>query len=138
MPNLLDLHEYSIVSNNKDAIYVISRYIEMAKNKRNKNYYVLGGMISLHLHDNITMSIIKEVQSLLYYSEGESFSTEHIITIIEHNDVKIIFQLIEEMRIQKLRMNGLLRVIVFWLCPARKRATEHVFHPSRVNFNIDI
>ena len=136
MPNLLELYNYSIASRNEDAQYIISRYIDMTK--INNNSYVLGGMIVLNINDNITSIIIKEVQSLLYYSEGESMNTENIITILENKDVHILIKLIEEMRIQKLRMNGLLRAIVFWLSPARKRATEHVFHPSRIDFTVDI
>ena len=133
MPNLLELHEYAIASNNEDALFVISRYIDMTKHS---SCYGLGGMIVLKLNDNITSMIIKEVQSLLYYSEGQSISSEDIITVLENRDVNIIVELIEEMRIQKLRMNGLLRAIVFWLSPARKRATEYVFHPSRIDFNV--
>ena len=134
MPNLLELQDYATASENKEAMYVISRYIDMAKIN---NCYVLGGMVILKLNDNITSMIIKEVQSLLYYSEGESMNTENIITILENKDVAMIITLIEEMRIQKLKMNGLLRAIVFWLSPARKRATEYVFHPSRMKFNVD-
>ena len=134
MPNLLELHEYAIVSKNEDALDVTNRYINTSVN----NSYILGGMVELKLNDNITTMIIKEVQSLLYYSEGESMNTEHIITILENRDINILIELIEEMRIQKLRMNGLLRAIVFWLSPARKRAAETVFHPSRIDFNIDI
>lgn len=134
MPNLLQLHEYAIASKNEDALYVITRYIDNSKN----NCYVLGGMIVLKLHDNITTMIIKEVQSLLYYSEGESINTENIITVLENQEVNILVGLIEEMRIQKLRMNGLLRAIVFWLSPARKRATECVFHPSRIDFTVEV
>jgi len=132
MPNLLELHDYAVASDNKDALYITSKYLD------NTTSYLLGGMIVLTFTDNITSSIIKEVQSLLYYSEGESMNPEHIITILENNDVKIIVQLIEQLRLQKLRMNGLLRAIVFWLSPARKRATEIVFHPSRVDFTIDV
>lgn len=135
MPNLLELYEYSIASQNENGIYVISRYIDMAKNN---SCYVLGGMVTLKLNDNITTMIIKEVQSLLYYSEGESMNTENIITILENNDIYVLVEIIEEMRIQKLRMNGLLRAIVFWLSPARKRATEYVFHPLKIDFSVDI
>jgi hypothetical protein len=135
MPNLSELYEYTLASENKDALYVISKYIDMTKKTGN---YVLGGMIELHIGDNITLNIIKEVQSLLYYSEGDSFNTENIVTILENNEIKLIVGLIEELRLQKLRMNGLLRAIVFWLSPARKRAAEYVFHPSRIQFNVDI
>ena len=132
MPNLLELYDFAIASKNEDALFVTSRYIDMAKN----NYFVLGGMVELKLNDNITTMIIKEVQSLLYYSEGESMNTENIIAILENRDINILVGLIEEMRLQKLCMNGLLRAIVFWLSPARKRATEWVFHPSRIDFSV--
>ena len=33
--------------------------------------------------------------------------------------------------------NGLLRAIVFWLAPARKRATERVFHPDNLIIESD-
>lgn len=134
MPNLLELHDFALVSKNDDALYITKRYIDSVTHKCNQNMYVLGGMIPLKLNDDITPFIIKEVQSMLYYSEGESMNSENIIIIIENNDIKILSRLIEEMRIQKLRMNGLLRAIVFWLSPARKRATEYVFHPSRMDF----
>ena len=135
MPKLLDLYNYAIASKNEDAIYVLSRYIDMTEHS---SCYVLGGMVVLKLNDNITTMIIKEVQSLLYYSEGESMNTENIIAILENKDVNVLVELMEEMRIQKLRMNGLLRAIVFWLSPARKRAAEYVFHPSKIDFIIDV
>ena len=119
MPNLLEIYDYAISSNNQYTLNVVSRYMT------NKSNYLLGGMIVLKLEDDITSSIIKEVQSLLYYSEGESMHPEDINTITESIDMKIIINSIEEMRLQKLRMNGLLRAIVFWLSPARKRATEY-------------
>jgi len=34
------------------------------------------------------------------------------------------------LKIRMRRLNGLFRVIVFWISPARKRATEKVFHPK--------
>ena len=68
MPNLLELHEYAVITNNEDAVCVTLRYI---RTSFTTEYYVLGGMIALKLSDNITLTIIKEVQSLLYYSEGQ-------------------------------------------------------------------
>ena len=136
MPNLLEIHDYAIDSNNEDAMYITSKYIDMSK--WNRGQYVLGGQIVLKPQDNITENIIKEMQSLLYYSEGHHWNTCDIITALENKDINIIVELIEEIRIQKIRMNGLLRSIVFWLSPARKRATEYVFHPSRINLAIDI
>ena len=117
-------------------MYITSKYIDMSK--WNRGQYVLGGQIVLKPQDNITENIIKEMQSLLYYSEGHHWNTCDIITALENKDINIIVELIEEIRIQKIRMNGLLRSIVFWLSPARKRATEYVFHPSRINLAIDI
>ena len=133
MPSLLEINDYAIASNNEDAKYITSKYIDMSK--WNHGQYVLGGQIVLAPEDDI---YIKELQSLLYYSEDQHWNTCDIITALENKDMNIIVELIEEIRIQKVRMNGLLRSIVFWLSPARKRATEYVFHPSRINLAIDI
>ena len=131
MPSLLEIHEYANISKNEDGIYITTRYIQSAKH----GSYILGGMVVLNINDNITDCLIKEVQSLLYYSETDMLYSNDIINFIDSYEVKIIVKLIEELRIQKLRINGLFRAIVFWLSPARKRAAEFVFHPSRMDFS---
>ena len=136
MPNLLELHDYAVASNNEDALYITTRYKEMINDKYYENHYYIGGILPLKPHDNITDTIIKEIQSELFYAGGDSWNSGELITLLETRDVEIIIQLIEEIRLQKLRMKGLLRAIVFWLSPARKRAAEYVFHPSRMQFTI--
>ena len=75
--------------------------------------------------DEITPQIIKEVNSLIYYSSVYN-------TASKQHEFDVIIDLINDLRRQTLKMNGLLRSIVFWLSPARKRAAEKVFHPSNM------
>ena len=137
MPNLVELSDFakSFEYKYEEALYILNKYENMAKGNWYNGCYFLGGQIQMKLTDDITSSIIKEVDSLLYYSSGTSWNSGDLIDLLTHNDFNIIKDLIEEHRLHKLRMNGLLRVIVFWLSPARKRATEKVFHPSRIDFN---
>ena len=134
MPNLLELRDFATVSNNEDALYLINKYDIMTQDNWYNGSYFLGGQKEMKMTDDITTSVIQEVESLLYYSCGSSWNSGDLIDLLSKRDFDILKDLIEELRLQKLRMNGLLRVIVFWLSPARKRATEKVFHPSRIDF----
>ena len=136
MPNLLELRDFALETKNENAIYIIQRYVNMIEDTFYHDSYFLGGQIQMKLTDDITDSIIREVESLLYYSSASSWNPGDLIDLLSNKDFNIIKDLIEEQRLQKLRMNGLLRVIVFWLSPARKRATEKVFHPNRIDFSI--
>ena len=134
MPNLLELKEFAICSNNENALYIIKKYEDVSKSCRFLNgRYLLGGQIEMKFTDDITSCIIKEIESLLFYSDGFSWNSQDFLDFLNH-DFNTIISLIEEYRLQKVRMNGLFRVIVFWLSPARKRATEKVFHPSRMGY----
>ena len=137
MPNLLELRDFATVSNNEDALYIIRKYETMSKDYWYNGSYFLGGQIEMKLTDDITTSVIKEVESLLYYSCGSSWNSGDLIDLLCNKDFDILKDLIEEQRLQRIRMNGLLRVIVFWLSPARKRAAEKVFHPSRIDFSCE-
>ena len=128
MPNLSQLKEFAKRNNNNDAVTVIQYYEDMASPS---GYYFLGE-VQMKVANKITNEVIKQIKSDLYYNEGTSFFIQD-----SSDKLQIILQLIEEKRLQRVRINGLFRVIIFWLSPARKRATEKVFHPTNFKFNVD-
>ena len=128
MINLYTLQEFAQITNNTLACDIISKYFEMTTDRwstaQHGSYY-LGGQVSMKPSDEITSDIIKEVSSLLYYSSVYN-------TALEQSEFNVIRDLISDLQSQTLRMKGLLRSVVFWLSPARKRAAEKVFHPSNM------
>ena len=127
MINLYTLQEFAQITNNTLACEIISKYFEMTTDRwstaQHGSYY-LGGQVSMKPFDEITSEIIKEVNSLLYYSS--------VYNTTSQNEFNVILGLFNDLQCQTLRMKGLLRSIIFWLSPARKRATEKVFHPSKM------
>ena len=132
MPNLYRLQEFANITKNENAIAIINTYFETLK--WSNGCYYLGGHIAMKPDEIITPQIIKETQSLLYYNMGHSWGDMDLMNDLTQTEFNIIIQLIEDINLQKLCMNGLLKVIVFWLSPARKRAAEKVFHPSKMKY----
>jgi len=128
MTSFSELEQFVNISYNNDYVHIISKL-----NFLSNHYgtFFLGDSVQFKLTDTITDTIIRELKSFIFYSSGDS-----CCTIIHHDmsteDLIILIQLYEEYKLRKIRMNGLLRVIVFWLSPARKRAAEKVFHPNNM------
>ena len=134
MVNLLQLKTYAEHTNDTRSLYTINSYIKTTDESWSKGKYYLGGQLPLFTTENITEDHLKYVEekndSAGYaYNSWEQMSMQK--SLYEFNLIKSLINSYT----QKRRMNGLLRVIVFWLSPARKRAAEKVFHPSKINFN---
>jgi len=128
MVNLLQLKEYAEQTNDSNALMIINDYIKTTKESWTKGKYYLGGHLPLDLTETITYEHIKFVENKNISSGGPCNSWESMSmgkTLHEFNTIKTLIN----MRIKKLTCNGLLRAIVFWIAPARKRAAEKVFHP---------
>ena len=137
--NLYTLQEFAQTSENKLACDIISKYFDMITDRwlttQHGSYY-LGGQISMKPSDEITYDIIKEVKSLLFSSTSTDIYDRYGPSDDEY-EFNCINSLIEEMKRRIMCMNGLLRVIVLWISPARKRAAEKIFHPSKMKKSFD-
>ena len=136
MVNLLQLKKYSEQTNNNQALSIIKKYTKLTEEKWTNGKYYLGGQLPLDITENITDDNLKFVEQKQNknFSEGPCNQWELASMQRSEYEFNIIKSLIHSYT-QMLRMNGLLRVIVFWLSPARKRAAEKVFHPSNMTFN---
>mgnify|MGYP000844138198 CR=1 FL=1 len=131
MVHLLKLKEYAEQTNDPQSLNLINNYIKTTSESWTKGKYYLGGQLQLELTEDITDEKIKFVEDKNNAAVGPCNSWESMSMNRSFGEISIIKNLIERRR-NIIRMNGLLRAIVFWLSPARKRATEKVFHPSNV------
>ena len=102
------------------------------KNQTNESWtngkYYLCGHLQLNLDDHITqeqLNFIHNKNTSAYACNSWEMASVYRFK----NEEEHIKQLIEIYTRKKI-INGLFRVIVFWLSPARKRAAEKVFHPE--------
>ena len=112
--------------------WVLNRYIQCSRETWSKGVFYLGGQLKLGIDDEITWKHITDVtsnqsQPMVIANSWENASIQRSEQEFSHfRDLYTDY-----MRVKKF--NGLLRAIVFWLSPARKRATEKVFHPDRLS-----
>ena len=125
MPTLMNmLRQYP-----KD--WVLNRYIQCSRETWSKGSFYLGGQIKLGIDDEITWEHIADVTSIQSQPMDISNSWEAASVHRSEQELSHFRDLYTDYtRIKKF--NGLLRAIVFWLSPARKRATEKVFHPDNM------
>jgi hypothetical protein len=116
--------------------WVLNRYIQCSRESWCKNGFYLGGQLKLGIDDEITWNHMAEVQGKQAqvcdpYNGYEMASIQRSEQEFTHfRDIYVDY-----LRIKTY--NGLLRAIVFWLSPARKRATEKVFHPDNLTIESD-
>ena len=115
---------------------VIKRYIETTKESWTKGKYYLGGQIALYPYDNITQEHLDYVNNKNAGVQNIANSWEMMSVYRSQDEFAQILEMISNHN-RKKRMNGLLRAVVFWLSPARKRAAEKVFHPSNMKVQIE-
>lgn len=133
MVNLLHLKTYA-EQHDMNSLSTITNYIKTTKESWSKGKYYLGGHLPLHITENITEEHLKFVEQKIASSGGACNSFEQVSMQLAFYEFRVIQKLMNSYT-KKLRMNGLLRAIVFWLSPARKRAAEKIYHPSKINFN---
>ena len=133
MVNLLQLKKFSEQTNNKSALYIINAYIKTTEESwtKGKNYF--GGQVPLDLTEDISDNYLNLVQQKnnSAISQGACNSWENMSMQKSFHEFDILKTLIDS-HTRQLRINGLLRALVFWIVPARKRAAEKVFHPSNM------
>ena len=109
--------------------FVLNRYINCSRESWSKGSFYLGGQLKLRIDDEITWNHLAEVQ--IIYNNPYDITNSWEFGSIQRGEQD--FSHFRDLYTNYLRMkkfNGLLRVIVFWLSPARKRATEKIFHPD--------
>lgn len=131
--NLLQLKEYADQTHNTTALSIINNYIETTEERWTKGKYYLGGQLPLVISEQITYEHVKFVddKNKSAMEQGACNSWENMSIEKSFHEMNILKLLIDS-RERQLRINGLLRALVFWIIPARKRAAEKVFHPSNM------
>ena len=125
MTSLLSLH----ASNPNN--YLLNRYMNCSKESYSTGKFWLGGQLQLNVDEIITDQHLAHVIARNNFSYSPANSWE--AASIQRADADFSqFRDLYYSHIRKLRYRGLLGAIVFWLSPARKRATEKVFHPQKL------
>jgi len=111
--------------------WVLNRYIKCSRESWSKGSFYLGGQLKLGIDDEITWNHIAEVQ-IIYTKPHEITNSCEFCSIQRSGQEFAHFRDIYTDYLRIKTCNGLLRAVVFWLSPARKRATEKVFHPDNL------
>jgi len=117
--------------------YLINRYFKQLNESWTQGRYYLGGQVPLYIDDEITPSIILEISEILFLGPQDVANSCEMASVQRAQSDFIEFQDLLETYKRVVRFNGLLRALVFWIVPARKRAAEKVWHPSNVMINSD-
>ena len=117
--------------------YLINRYFKQLNESWTQGRYYLGGQVPLYIDDEITHEIILKVSEILFLGPQDVANSWEMASVQRAQSDFIEFQDLLETYKRVVRFNGLLRALVFWIVPARKRAAEKVWHPSNVMINSD-
>jgi len=117
--------------------YLINRYFKQLNESWTQGRYYLGGQVPLYIDDEITPEIILKVSEILFLGPQDVANSWEMASVQRAQSDFIEFQDLLETYKRVVRLNGLLRALVFWIVPARKRAAEKVWHPSNVMINSD-
>ena len=130
MPSLVSLHAAN------PEHHVLNRYMNCSKESYSKGKFWLGGQLQLKIDEPITDQHFVHVVCRNKFVSSGSPANQWELVSLQRSEVDFSeFRSIYYEHIRKLRYRGLLRAIVFWLAPARKRAAEKVFHPQRLYEN---
>ena len=111
--------------------WVLNNYLNCSKEHWCKDSYYIGGQLKMGLNDEINWKHLADVSAK--QSQPRDVANQWEMASIERSSRDFIhFLEIYTDYCRKKTINGLLRAIVFWLAPARKRATEKVFHPDNL------
>lgn len=117
--------------------YLINRYSKQLNESWTEGRYYLGGQIPLHLDDDITGRIILDISEKLFIGCQDVANSWEMASVQRAQSDFIEFQDLMETYKRIVRFNGIFRALIFWIIPARKRATEKVWHPSNIEINDD-
>lgn len=115
--------------------YLINRYAKQINESWTQGRYYLGGQVPLHLDDEITPDIILDVSEKLFIGPQDVANSWEMASVQRAQSDFIEFQHMLETYKRVIKYDGLFRALVFWIAPARKRATEKVWHPSNLEIN---
>ena len=113
-------------------------YMENSRKTCMGDCFYLNGHLKLSPKDNITECTIHQALAMAekaLHEYGGACNTWEQMSIDKHNAQFYEFVEVFMNYTRKKRLSGLLRAIVFWLSPARKRAAEIVFAPHRLEEN---
>jgi hypothetical protein len=117
--------------------WVLNRYLHCSRESWCIGGYYLGGQMKLGIDDEITWQHLADVTSI-HTEAPQTVSNNWEMASIQRSEQE--FSHFRDLYTDYLRIkkfNGLLRAIIFWLSPARKRATEKVFHPDNLIIQYD-
>ena len=113
--------------------WVLNRYIQCSRESWSNGGYYIGGQVKLGVNDEITWQHLAAVTAK--QAEPHDIANSWEMGSIQRSEQEFShFRDIYTDYCRIKKFNGLLRAIVFWLSPARKRATEKVFHPNNLFF----
>ena len=129
---MITLHKIAKIFPNH---YLINRYTKQLNESWTQGRYYLCGQVPLHPEDEITPGILLDVSEKLFLGPQDIANSWEMASVQRAQSDCIEFQNILENYKRVLRFNGILRALVFWIVPARKRAAEKVWHPSNLMLN---
>ena len=112
--------------------YLINRYAKQIDESWTKGRYYLGGQIPLTVDDAVTYDIILEISKRLFDDTIEITNSCEMASFQRAQSDFLEFQGLLEKYKRVLRYNGILRALVLWILPARKRASIKVWHPNNI------
>ena len=112
--------------------YLINRYAKQINESWTQGRYYLGGQVPLYLDDEITPDIILDVSEKLFIGPQDVANSWEMASVQRVQSDFIEFQHMLETYKRVIKYDGLFRALVFWIAPARKRATEKVWHPNNI------
>ena len=132
MTTLHFLKKYAEQTNNASALFTINKYIKNTTESWTKGKYYLGGQIALYPDEIIDEEKIQAVKDKNNNSYGGPCNSWEAASMAQSaGEIITIENLVNEYKMKK-RLNGLFRVLVFWIVPARKRAAERLYHPKNM------
>ena len=117
--------------------YLINRYTQQINESWTQGRYYLGGQVPLHLDDEITPDINLGVSEKLFIGPQDVANSWEMASVQRAQSDFIEFQDLMETYKRNVRFNGIFRALIFWILPARKRATGKVWHSSNIEINDD-
>ena len=112
--------------------HLVNRYLKQIEESWTYGRYYIGGQVPLYPSDIITYAIINDVSEKLFIGPHYITNSIEMASLERAQSDFIEFQDMMESYKRMVRYNGLLRALVFWISPARKRAAERVWHPNNL------
>ena len=112
--------------------YLINRYVKQTHETWTKGKYYLGGQVPLNIDDEITDDIMYDVHHRTFIQSRDIANSWELASVQRAETDFLEFQDLVNTYKRIVKYNGILRALVFWIIPARKRATEKVWHPNNI------